>query len=143
MVFQGGSAPILHTLDRHFRDSKPKSLAAVNEWLTAYSLNVTVLSSFRLDPFRYNHVSRKRTPIFHFCDLLHPSNSVKRRSDVVYSFPSSDDIGPPIFGSLAKVVPAANLPLQTNPHLATSPGRSSSRSPNKLAVSSSIFQFAK
>ncbi|KAH8978035.1 hypothetical protein EDB86DRAFT_2837129 [Lactarius hatsudake] len=91
----------------------PKSLAAVNEWLSAYGLNAPVLSSFRLDPFRYNRVEREH------------------------------NIGPPIFGSLAKIVPAANLPLPTNPHLATSPGRSSSRSPNKLAVSSSICQFAK
>ncbi|KAH9173060.1 hypothetical protein EDB89DRAFT_2069043 [Lactarius sanguifluus] len=102
--------------------SKGESLAAVNEWLSAYSLNVTVLSSFRLDPFRYNYVSRKRTLISHFSS-------------------SSDDIGPPIFGYLAKIVPAANLPLQMNAHLATSPGRSSSRSPNKLAVSSSSFKF--
>ncbi|KAH9059248.1 hypothetical protein EDB87DRAFT_796866 [Lactarius vividus] len=53
-----------HQLDGHFRDSKPKGVAAVNEWLSAYSLNVAGFFFRRPDWIRlYTITSHAKLPI--------------------------------------------------------------------------------
>ncbi|KAI9453401.1 hypothetical protein BJY52DRAFT_1225626 [Lactarius psammicola] len=102
-----------------FVTPKPETTTAVNEWLSANGLKAKVLLSFGDWIYFYDRISWKsaiRTPAYSIPASVQgppptrpPYNCRRKTFWRRCGFPSPSGIGPRIFSSLAKIVPAENL----------------------------------